>query len=101
MTGPGPDGGSQPLPRQFAPGQPATGLLSPAVSLGADLDDLGDSDPALGRRAVDESGRFVSGHFGLELLAGVGHWLQFEGPGESSALLGEHMGRLGVGPNTT
>ena len=42
----------------------------------------GDQDPALGRRAVEETARHVLGEYRLEVLEGAGHWLQFERPGE-------------------
>jgi pimeloyl-ACP methyl ester carboxylesterase len=61
----------------------------------------GDSDPALGRRAVDDTGALVSGPYRLEVLAGAGHWLQVERPAEVSAMLVEHTRRLGVEPNPT
>jgi pimeloyl-ACP methyl ester carboxylesterase len=40
----------------------------------------GDQDPALGRRAVEETGQHVQGEYRLEVLEGAGHWLQFERP---------------------
>ncbi len=49
----------------------------------------GDQDPALGRAAVVATGPHVTGAFGLEVLEGAGHWLQFERPEEvSRALVG-------------
>ena len=44
----------------------------------------GDEDPALGRRAVEATRHHVEGPYRLEILEGVGHWLQFERPGEVS-----------------
>jgi pimeloyl-ACP methyl ester carboxylesterase len=40
----------------------------------------GDQDPALGRRGAEETSRFVSAEYRLEVLEGAGHWLQFERP---------------------
>ena len=42
----------------------------------------GDQDPALGRRAVEDTGARVEGRYRLEVLSGAGHWLQFERPAE-------------------
>jgi pimeloyl-ACP methyl ester carboxylesterase len=47
----------------------------------------GDEDPALGRRAVEATAEHVDGPFTLEVLAGAGHWLQFERPEEVSRSL--------------
>ncbi|TMC74224.1 MAG: alpha/beta hydrolase [Chloroflexi bacterium] len=47
----------------------------------------GDQDPALGRRAAEETGRHVVGDYRLQVLEGAGHWLQFERPGEVSLAL--------------
>ena len=47
----------------------------------------GDEDPALGRRAVEETSGHMSGPFRLEVLHGAGHWLQFERPDEVSRSL--------------
>jgi pimeloyl-ACP methyl ester carboxylesterase len=47
----------------------------------------GDQDPALGRRAVDETAQHVDGDYRLEVLEGAGHWLQFERPGAVSLAL--------------
>src|SRR5579864_9173563 len=47
----------------------------------------GDQDPALGRRAVEETPRFVGGDYRLEVLEGSGHWLQFERADEVSRSL--------------
>ena len=42
----------------------------------------GDSDPALGRAQAEETEKYVSGDYRLEVLEGAGHWLQFERPDE-------------------
>jgi pimeloyl-ACP methyl ester carboxylesterase len=42
----------------------------------------GDQDPALGRRQAERSADYVDAQFGLEVLEGAGHWLQFERPAE-------------------
>jgi pimeloyl-ACP methyl ester carboxylesterase len=42
----------------------------------------GDADPALGRTQAEETARYVTGDFRLEVLEGAGHWLQFERPDE-------------------
>jgi pimeloyl-ACP methyl ester carboxylesterase len=47
----------------------------------------GDQDPALGRRAVEATAAHVEGPYRLEVLAGAGHWLQFERPAEVSKAL--------------
>lgn len=47
----------------------------------------GDHDPALGRRGAEDTARYVDGPFHLEVLAGAGHWLQFERPDEVSRSL--------------
>ena len=47
----------------------------------------GDQDPALGRRAADETAQHVKGEYRLEVLQGAGHWLQFERPAEVSLAL--------------
>jgi pimeloyl-ACP methyl ester carboxylesterase len=47
----------------------------------------GDQDPALGRRSAEDTARFVSGDYRLEVLEGAGHWLQFERPDEVSRSL--------------
>ena len=44
----------------------------------------GDSDPALGRLAVESTAKHVNGPYKLEVLPGAGHWLQFERPDEVS-----------------
>lgn len=47
----------------------------------------GDHDPALGRRGAEETARFMTADYRLEVLEGAGHWLQFERPGEVSRSL--------------
>jgi pimeloyl-ACP methyl ester carboxylesterase len=47
----------------------------------------GDEDPALGRRAAEETAKHVRGEYRLEVLQGAGHWLQFERPAEVSRAL--------------
>lgn len=56
-------------------------VVSPTVLL------WGDQDPALGKRAVEETASHVQGEFRLEVLEGAGHWLQFERPDEVSRAL--------------
>ncbi len=40
----------------------------------------GDQDPALGRLQADKTAEYMQGEYRLEILAGAGHWLQFERP---------------------
>jgi pimeloyl-ACP methyl ester carboxylesterase len=47
----------------------------------------GDQDPALGRRAAEETEKHVQGDYRFEVLQGAGHWLQFERAGEVSLAL--------------
>jgi pimeloyl-ACP methyl ester carboxylesterase len=47
----------------------------------------GDQDPALGRRAAEDTAQHVAGDYRLEVLEGAGHWLQFERPAEVSRAL--------------
>lgn len=49
----------------------------------------GDQDPALGRRAVEDTGARVEGRYRLEVLPGAGHWLQFERSAEIGRSLSE------------
>jgi pimeloyl-ACP methyl ester carboxylesterase len=51
----------------------------------------GDHDPALGRKAVDETAGMVEGPYRLLVLEGAGHWLQFERADEVSAAIVEHV----------
>lgn len=49
----------------------------------------GDQDPALGRMQAERTRAYMRGDFTLEVLAGAGHWLQFERAAEvSRALVG-------------
>jgi pimeloyl-ACP methyl ester carboxylesterase len=61
---------------QWAGGARVEGITVPTTLL------WGDQDPALGRRSAEDTARFVSGEYRLEVLEGAGHWLQFERPGE-------------------
>lgn len=49
----------------------------------------GDQDPALGPGPIRLTERYLAGEYRLEVLAGAGHWLQFERPAEVSRLLVE------------
>jgi pimeloyl-ACP methyl ester carboxylesterase len=51
----------------------------------------GDEDPALGRTGTEATGAHVAAEYRLEVLAGAGHWLQFERPAEVSSRLIEWM----------
>lgn len=42
----------------------------------------GDQDPALGRLQAEKTAEFMQDEYRLEVLAGAGHWLQFERPDE-------------------
>ncbi len=53
----------------------------------------GDEDPAVGAASARLTERHVAGEYRLEVLEGAGHWLQFERPGEVSALLLEWIDR--------
>jgi len=50
----------------------------------------GDQDPALGRRAVEETAALVEAPYRLVVLEGAGHWLQFERPDEVSRAIVEN-----------
>jgi pimeloyl-ACP methyl ester carboxylesterase len=63
------------------PGMKIGPITSPTVML------WGDEDPALGRRAAEETARHVEGEYRLEVLKGAGHWLQFERADEVSRAL--------------
>jgi pimeloyl-ACP methyl ester carboxylesterase len=47
----------------------------------------GEQDPALGRRAVEDTAGHVEGPYELVILDRAGHWLQFERPDEVSRAL--------------
>jgi pimeloyl-ACP methyl ester carboxylesterase len=47
----------------------------------------GEQDPALGRRAVEDTADHVEGPYELVVLDRAGHWLQFERPDEVSRAL--------------
>lgn len=53
----------------------------------------GDQDPAVGPASAHFTGQHVEGEYRLEVLAGAGHWLQFERPADVSRLLLEWTGR--------
>jgi len=50
----------------------------------------GDQDPALGRRAVEETAALVEAPYRLVVLEGAGHWLQFERPDQVSRAIVEN-----------
>ena len=56
----------------------------------------GDSDMALGRRAVEETADFMVGPYRLEILKGAGHWLQYERADDVSRLIVEHLNQVGA-----
>lgn len=47
----------------------------------------GDQDPALGRLQAENTARYMTGDYRLEVLEGAGHWLQFERPDDVSRSL--------------
>ncbi len=47
----------------------------------------GDLDSGLGRAQAEASAAHVAGRFDLEVLAGAGHWLQFERPADVARVL--------------
>lgn len=51
----------------------------------------GDGDFALGRKAADLTGRYVSGPYRYEALEGVSHWIPEEVPDEVARLVLEHV----------
>ena len=53
----------------------------------------GDQDPALGRAQAEGTARYVSGEYRLEVLAGAGHWLQFERPDEVARSLTQALSK--------
>jgi pimeloyl-ACP methyl ester carboxylesterase len=48
-------------------------------------------DVALGRKAAELTGRFVSGPYRFEVLEGVPHWIPEEAPDEVVRLLLAHL----------
>jgi pimeloyl-ACP methyl ester carboxylesterase len=59
----------------------------------------GDQDFALGRRAADLTGQFVTGDYRYEILRGAGHWLPEQHPTTVARLFLEHAAshRVGAG----
>lgn len=55
----------------------------------------GDQDPALGEASARLTAQHVGAEYRLEVLAGAGHWLQFERPADVTRLLLDWMGHLG------
>jgi pimeloyl-ACP methyl ester carboxylesterase len=51
----------------------------------------GSGDPALGPRAAITTGRWVTGPYRFEVLAGAGHWLPEHHAGELGRLLLDHL----------
>ena len=58
----------------------------------------GSGDPALGPRAAITTGRWITGAFRFEILAGAGHWLPEHHAGELGRLLLEHLRRWKTRP---
>ena len=58
----------------------------------------GSGDPALGPRAAATSGRWVTGAYRFEVLAGAGHWLPEQHAEELGRLLLEHLRRWKIRP---
>ncbi|HET7519681.1 MAG TPA: alpha/beta hydrolase [Actinomycetes bacterium] len=58
----------------------------------------GSGDPALGPRAAITTGRWVTGAYRFEVLAGAGHWLPEQHAEELGRLLLEHLGRWEAQP---
>lgn len=50
-----------------------------------------DGDTAIGRRAAEEAGDFVSAPYRFEILAGASHWIPEERPVELGAVVLEHL----------
>ena len=106
--GPNPDAVPKPLIEHFVrslsrPGRLTAALnyyranLSPDTAWAALADEMkintptllmwGDQDPAIGRRSAEDTARYVSADFKLQVLRGAGHWLQFERPDDVSRSL--------------
>ena len=49
-------------------------------------------DQAIGRRAAEACGKFVSGPYRFEVLEGVSHWIPETAPDDLNRLLLEHLG---------
>jgi pimeloyl-ACP methyl ester carboxylesterase len=58
----------------------------------------GSGDPALGPRAAATTGRWVTGAYRFEVLAGAGHWLPEQHAQELGHLLLEHLRRWDAQP---
>jgi pimeloyl-ACP methyl ester carboxylesterase len=58
----------------------------------------GSGDPALGPRAATTTGRWVTGAYRFEVLAGAGHWLPEHHAEELGRLLLEHLRRRPARP---
>ena len=58
----------------------------------------GSGDPALGPRAATTTGRWVTGAYRFEVLAGAGHWLPEHHAQELGRLLLEHLRRWKTRP---
>jgi len=58
----------------------------------------GADDFALGRRAADLVGDYVSGPYRYEVLDGVSHWIPEEEPDTAATLLLEHFAAHPIGP---
>jgi pimeloyl-ACP methyl ester carboxylesterase len=74
-------------------------LLPPSRSAPVGVPTLyvyGTSDFALGRKAADLTGRYVTGPYRYEVLEGVSHWLPEEVPETVAALVIEHVRRYGA-----
>ncbi|RFA10287.1 hypothetical protein B7R54_14520 [Subtercola boreus] len=50
----------------------------------------GDHDTLLGRTGTELAGRFVTGHYELEILEGASHWIPGERPGELAGIFVKH-----------
>jgi hypothetical protein len=73
------------------------GLWAPRVGVPT-LDVWGSGDPALGPRAASTTGRWVTGAYRFEVLAGAGHWLPELHAQELGRLLLEHLRRWKTRP---
>jgi pimeloyl-ACP methyl ester carboxylesterase len=72
-------------------------LRAPRVSVPT-LYVWGSGDPALGPRAAITTGRWITGAYRFEVLAGAGHWLPEHHAGELGRLLLEHLRRWKTRP---